>query len=366
MFPSKSVIEATLKAGRRVLTVGDADPVTPEEAALSDVVALVALSEIRDRYLPNTRRLRPSHILQLATSIAALGLLEPIVIDQRLRLVAGLHRVAACRVLAVEPGRRASTLADLCPAEEIGDADMATLADLPEAPEIDPDKIPVRVMPFDSEHDPDAALACEAAENEQRRSYSPGEVRALAERLKDRGFALTKGRPPKGVKPLIPALSAVLGRSQRQVHRLLAGDPGGKRYDTEKSDARQTKVRPAPITTIPKGSRRALSHEARKGVEAKRSGSHHLPPSATREPEPLLTPPPVEEPPPVDLPPRVVDLREPVQMPDFDDLEDEAETVEAALYDLAHHMREVIETWGDEIEPESLAMLKAALLGIEF
>jgi ParB family chromosome partitioning protein len=44
-------------------------------------------------------------------------------------------------------------------------------------------KVPVRVMPFDSEENSDLALAVEASENDQRKNYTKAEVLAIAEKL---------------------------------------------------------------------------------------------------------------------------------------------------------------------------------------
>jgi ParB family chromosome partitioning protein len=81
--------------------------------------------------------------------------------------------------------------------------------------------IPVRVLDFDADIEPDLALQVEVAENEKRRDYTPAEVRKLAEKLKLAGYADTKGRPAKGEKALRPALEVIIGKSQRTVRRYL-------------------------------------------------------------------------------------------------------------------------------------------------
>jgi len=75
--------------------------------------------------------------------------------------------------------------------------------------------------------EPARALAVEVAENEQRRDYTAAEVRALAERLQGAGFKATAGRPRKGTRALLPALGAVVGKSKRQLLRILAPDADG-------------------------------------------------------------------------------------------------------------------------------------------
>ena len=132
----------------------------------------------------------------LAESIAVLGLLEPLVVDRRGKLLAGGHRKAAVFVL-----KEANP--------------SAYKKQFPN------DLIPVRVVDFDAEEEPDLALQIEVTENEKRRDYTPGEVRALAERLRDAGYVDVKGRPAKSEKALRPALEVIIGKSIRTVRRYL-------------------------------------------------------------------------------------------------------------------------------------------------
>src|SRR5690606_18963971 len=108
--------------------------------------------------------------------ISALGLIEPLVIDQTDRLLAGGHRIAACRLLAAPARERPEMLRKVCRDARIPESVYDSAAGL-EAGELDPMAIPVRVMPFRAEDEPDRALEIEAAENTQRRNYSPEEVR---------------------------------------------------------------------------------------------------------------------------------------------------------------------------------------------
>jgi hypothetical protein len=61
---------------------------------------LLPLTAIRPRPGGDTRVLRPSHVLNLAESIAAVGLVEPPTVDNRGHLLAGAHRLAALSLLA--------------------------------------------------------------------------------------------------------------------------------------------------------------------------------------------------------------------------------------------------------------------------
>ncbi|MEM7769836.1 MAG: hypothetical protein AAF327_04925 [Cyanobacteria bacterium P01_A01_bin.37] len=98
------------------------------------------------------------------------------------------------------------------------------------------DGVPVRVMEFDAVSDPDKALAIEVAENEQRRDYSLAEVKAIANRLLDAGFVEVKGRPKKDEKTLLPALSAVVGKSIRTLQRYLE-EPEEEKSTTDVVDS---------------------------------------------------------------------------------------------------------------------------------
>ncbi len=50
---------------------------------------------------------------------------------------------------------------------------------------------------------------------------STGEVRALAERLREAGYTDVRGRPARGEKALRPALEVIIGKSIRTVRRYL-------------------------------------------------------------------------------------------------------------------------------------------------
>ena len=144
----------------------------------------------------DTRGLSNQHVSDLAESIAVLGLLEPLVVDRRGRLLADGHRKAAVFVLKeANPDTYAKHFSN--------------------------DLVPIRVVDFDAEENPNLALQVEVTENEKRRDYTPVEVRALAERLRDAGYVEVKGRPVKGEKALRPALEVIIGKSIRTVRRYL-------------------------------------------------------------------------------------------------------------------------------------------------
>lgn len=182
---------------------------------------VVTLASVQPRKL-NTRELRPPHVLTLAESIAAAGLCSPIALDAHRRLVAGLHRLNACRLLCA-PDRLAfwQTIAG-----EPSPVDLQRIESLPPVDSLqEPLKrgmIPAGVfIGLDAEADPAAALAAESAENTARRQYSSDEVRGIMARLKLAGYREPKGgRPKAGEKPMRPALALVLGLTERQASTL--------------------------------------------------------------------------------------------------------------------------------------------------
>lgn len=183
-----------------------------------------------------SRSLDPRHIVDLARSIAALGLIHPLVVDVEDVVVAGSHRYAALRILATPPPERPALLSSLCPR---GSAkELEALSDpvqlLAVAPGVlDFQRLPVRVLPLAISKNPDEAWRAEVAENERRRDYKPSEVRALAERLRGQGYTLAHGGAHTRPSAL-PVLSALIGRSDRHVRRLLKAEDGARLKDEPK------------------------------------------------------------------------------------------------------------------------------------
>jgi ParB family transcriptional regulator, chromosome partitioning protein len=158
-------------------------------------VTTLPLHKIIDR-VTDTREIKPQHVEDLMQSIAVLGLLEPLVVDSRRRLLAGGHRKAAISLLREQqPAEYAQHFPD--------------------------ELVPVRILGFDADVNVDLALQVEIAENELRRDYTAVEVRVLAERLKASGYVDLKGRPALGERALRPALKVIIGKSLRTVQRYL-------------------------------------------------------------------------------------------------------------------------------------------------
>jgi ParB family transcriptional regulator, chromosome partitioning protein len=163
---------------------------------LGDLRTSLPLDRIEKRS-KDTRKTNAAHVTNLRQSIAVLGLIEPIVVDQNGRLIAGGHRLEAVRELRTH---QPDIFAEFFPDENI----------------------PVRVMPFDADQQTIKAMEVEIAENEQRRDYTKQEITNIAKRLKEAGYRDNRGRPKEGEKALFPALGVIVGKSYRSVRRIMS------------------------------------------------------------------------------------------------------------------------------------------------
>lgn len=112
-----------------------------DQLVVNNSPTAVPLEEITDRPGGDTRSLNQSHIEALAESIAAVGLIQPIAVDNKGNLLAGGHRRAAIYYL------RDSNPEAFNNHFRLG--------------------IPVRRYDFDATQDAEMALAIEATENEK-------------------------------------------------------------------------------------------------------------------------------------------------------------------------------------------------------
>lgn len=145
----------------------------------------------------DTRPIRPEHVADLAESIAALGLIEPLVVDSKGVLLAGAHRLSAIQFLQEQnPELYTQQFPD--------------------------ELIQVHMMAFDAEKEPERALQVELAENEKRVNYTRDQIERLAERLRSLNYREVRGRPKEGEKALGPALAVAIGVSTRYVRKVLS------------------------------------------------------------------------------------------------------------------------------------------------
>jgi ParB family chromosome partitioning protein len=191
------------------------------EQARRDTLPLAA---IQPRPGGDSRPIKPSHVLNLAESISAVGLVEPPTVDHVGHLLAGAHRVAALKLLA-QPDleTRVKAWMELACLNEsrLTAKQQIEVERLKALPPLDVYEVPVMILPFNAAEDTARALAIETSENTQRRSYSRDEILALVQRLRASGFVEREGRPRSGEKALRPALSIVLGKSANTVRRWL-------------------------------------------------------------------------------------------------------------------------------------------------
>lgn len=158
--------------------------------------AKIPLHQIHPRG-SDTRPLRAEHVSDLAESIAALGLIEPLVVDSKGVLLAGAHRLASIQALReTNPEKFAQQFPD--------------------------ELIQVHMLPFDADEEPERALQVELAENEKRVNYTRDQIEQLADRLRSLNYRETRGRPKEGEKALGPALAVAIGVSTRYVRRVLS------------------------------------------------------------------------------------------------------------------------------------------------
>ncbi|QIR41930.1 ParB N-terminal domain-containing protein (plasmid) [Tolypothrix sp. PCC 7910] len=155
----------------------------------------IPLAQINPREA-DTRPIRPEHVADLAESIAALGLIEPLVVDCKGVLLAGAHRLAAIQLLK--------------------EGNLEAYAQ-----QFPDELVMVHMMAFDSLEEPERALQVELAENEKRVNYTRDQIERLAERLRALNYREIRGRPLQGEKALGPALAVAIGVSTRYVRKIL-------------------------------------------------------------------------------------------------------------------------------------------------
>ncbi|NEQ96399.1 MAG: ParB N-terminal domain-containing protein [Cyanothece sp. SIO2G6] len=203
-------------------------PSTSDDTQTQSLIAArsrLALDNIHDRP-SDTRTLNKDHAESLAESIKAVGLIQPIAVDRNGILLAGGHRRLAITIIRNDDPEVYHEL-------------------FPE------DMVPVRMMPFTIEENPNWAFDVEISENELRRDYSKEEVLAIAQRLREAGYTDTPGKPKKGEKRLRPALQTIIGKSLKTVQRYLNDEePPETRTNVQVSESQKLLKR--AISTLEK------------------------------------------------------------------------------------------------------------------
>ncbi len=218
----------------------------PREASNSamSIDSIVAREE-------DLRVLREDHVRRLAASIAMAGLISPPAVDVTGRLLAGEHRRAALLLLQQVsdnlPLAQTVWMKELAGDGEqhLDEDDIVRITETWKREGFDRG-IPVRRMNFAVANDADRAMAVEIIENTQRLDFTRDEVVAVYEKLKKSGYKNTAGRPKKGEKALMPALSVIFGRHVRTLRHVI-------------NDAKPEKTSSTPKTlTALKAMKRAL------------------------------------------------------------------------------------------------------------
>lgn len=179
------------------------------------------IDQIKERPGAPTRKLKAEHVVELAMSMSAVGLVEPIAIDRANHLIAGGHRLAAARLLDLDPEEREAFLKKVC--GRVGDATLIRAREIAGTGEFDPCKIPVRIFDFDAREDPQRALEAEITENTKRVDYTTKEMYSILELLIEQGYVRNKepGRPKRGSVGAIRMLSTIVGRTPKHLTRLM-------------------------------------------------------------------------------------------------------------------------------------------------
>ncbi|MFO1432043.1 MAG: ParB N-terminal domain-containing protein [Candidatus Competibacteraceae bacterium] len=184
----------------------------------------LALEAIQPRPAGDSRTLKPYYLIDLAESIAAVGLIEPPVVDVNGRLLDGGHRIAALRLLAMaDPTARTQQWLNLTGWESahLSAKQTACIERLQSLATWVVEQVAVMRLPFDAVAEPERALAIETSANTQRRDYTREELLLLVQRLRAAGYVEREGRPRTSQKALRPALSIILGKSPNTVRRWL-------------------------------------------------------------------------------------------------------------------------------------------------
>ena len=219
-------------------TKQDLNATKDELAAAKFVLDQFPIALIQDRRDGNTRELLPEQVVSLAGSIAEIGLINPISVEMVVPptdpdsdpvpyLLAGGHRCAALRLLALEPSQRSAFIHALKTGshKSYSKEVLSDLISTANALPVKDDLVPVRKFVWEETKDKNEStirsLKVEVAENEKRRNYTAAEILSVADKLKALGYAVFQGRPRKDEdrKNLIPTLCNVLGLHATSVHK---------------------------------------------------------------------------------------------------------------------------------------------------
>lgn len=202
------------------------------------------------------RQVHEAHALDLALSIAAVGLIHFPVVNPKNEVIAGSQRLAAIeflslfRTLAPNDIRRlysyqhseGEAAVDLDDDDILSDEQVGLLKAGFERHF--PHGVPVHRIDLETLPVATQALTIESIENEKRLDFSKSELLSIVSRLKAAGFRDKAGRPRAGERTLAGELERITGKSRRTVFRLLeelragpTGAPAAEKGPSETSRA---------------------------------------------------------------------------------------------------------------------------------
>ena len=184
----------------------------------------VDLASIGDRYKKGLRTPSVSKVVDLAKNISTSKLLQPLCVDNKNRVLAGMHRLMALRMLATPPDQRKKWIEEQLKSKKLRgvltDDHVKLVARIHSGK---PDEVQVQSFNFSSKRRKNRGVAekIELDENEQRSDLSAEEIKGLVERLKEEGFTNTKGPRKDGVPSLNKKVAKLLGKSVSQAKRYI-------------------------------------------------------------------------------------------------------------------------------------------------
>ena len=230
-----AVLEEQLAPAEGSSAMDEADP-SPMKLP---PVKFIAVEAIKSRE-QDLRTLSADHVVDMAMSFVAVGLLQFPVVDQNDVLLAGAHRREAVALL--KAWRGASLEEIRSHAERDPEGDPLSDDDLRRI-QGTYDKyfsrgIVVHVLDTSGMDEADIQLKVETIENEKRKDFTKDELMRIVSRLEDAGYKRTAGRPKPGQRVLSVELGRMIGKSRATVFRFLK----------ELKEPRQERTGPSPVS----------------------------------------------------------------------------------------------------------------------
>lgn len=202
---------------------------TPPRVVAEGPAVWLPLEQIRVRD-DAVRPVNEAHALDLALSIAAVGLIHFPVVNTSNELLAGGQRRAAIELLQAFSSMADADIRRMYAAFATPDDDIDGQPALTDeqvallkqawsrhfARGVPVHRIDTSALPVAAQ-----ALTIESIENEKRLDFSKADLAVIVDKLRTAGFRDRAGRPRAGERTLASELEAITGKSRRTVFRLL-------------------------------------------------------------------------------------------------------------------------------------------------